>query len=103
MQLALQQCCGLLLQISLRVILGYHSLAQVCAGAFLGTGAAFAWHQLGERYAFQLINASKYGNAVLAVVTGTAGLLFLAKTLASAVRNSSSAPQHNQLDSHSKG
>ena len=77
----------LLLQISLRVILGYHSIPQVCAGTVLGASTAFVWHQLGQYVVFQRLASSQDGRVCLAALTVAAASAFLAKALFQAKSN----------------
>lgn len=81
------------MQISLRVTLGYHSIAQVCAGAGLGIGVAAVWHQLGQQYMFQFIDTSQHGETVLSAITWTAGVLFLVRVIAKGANTSLAATE----------
>lgn len=67
-------------QIPLRVILGYHSVPQVLAGALLGATSAASWYLLGEMKFLSMLKSSTSSQSLLALVLVAAvtGYLVLA-------------------------
>lgn len=68
------------MQIPLRVILGYHSIPQVLAGAMLGAASAASWYLLGQLTVLPMLRSSTSSQNLLAlvVVAAVTGYLLLA-------------------------
>lgn len=76
----LQNLYSCSVQIPLRVILGYHSVPQVLAGAVLGAASAASWFLLGQVAFLPFLKANSHGQVFLALVVAGAvtGYLVLA-------------------------
>lgn len=64
----LQNLYSCSVQIPLRVILGYHSVPQVLAGAALGAVSAASWFLLGQMAFLPFLKANIRGQIYLALV-----------------------------------
>lgn len=75
-----QHCVFCFIQIPLRVVLGYHSVPQVLAGALLGAASAASWYLLGQLSVLALLKSSTDGQILLSLVVAAAvtGYLVLA-------------------------
>ena len=63
-----QQCVFCFIQIPLRVVLGYHSVPQVLAGATLGAASAASWYLLGQLAVLAVLKSSTNSQILLALV-----------------------------------
>lgn len=76
-ELLQQQCVLCFIQIPLRVILGYHSIPQVLAGATLGAASAASWYLLGQMAVLAVLKSSTNSQMLLTLVVTTAVTAYL--------------------------